>query len=94
MGTEYWRKILYGCTVLLQQLIRGTEDVMQQDDDFNRMFQAIKPSSRSYVMAILRAEYERDTKSVRPRLLLIEGGKGSANLANDRVNALPAGGVR
>lgn len=66
---------------------------MTQDDELNRMFRAIKPGSKRYVLAILRAEYERDTRSLRPRLTMIEGGQGAANLANDRINTLPAGGV-
>lgn len=66
---------------------------MRRQDELITMFEAIDEDGRKYVLAILRGEYERATKSLRPRLRLIDCRQSKADLAKNQGNPLSVGGA-
>jgi hypothetical protein len=61
---------------------------MHRRDELTKMFEAIDDDSRSYVLAVLRGEYERAMRSRRPTLHLINCRQTVTNLAKNQVNPL------
>ena len=60
---------------------------MTQQERFAAMFAAIDAESKRYVLAILRAEYERANWLRRPTLRLIQGGPPVATPCKARAAA-------
>lgn len=61
---------------------------MYRRNELTMMFEAIDDDSRSYVLAVLRGEYERAMRSRRPTLRLINGRQTVTNLSKNQVNPL------
>lgn len=61
---------------------------MHRRDELTKMFEAIDDDSRSYVLAVLRGEYERAMRSPRPRLRLVDHRQTLPDFPKHQVNPL------